>query len=405
MCDASFDPKKCELTKERGKIVVENGLVCENSGCDEDPCEDDMGMMMAYHGAAQATLLKRNNAAIVLPEVTTDSRAFKWLKDKLRLPKIKWGHVITNGEIDQTAFENLVGRGVRVHTVPNLGPERIATVLEILCKEDGIELMAVWDGALETLPKLPAPRVLITENPKPLMLDYDYVIATSAWIRDRLPNKLKSMATSVLDGITVNEHLPIRGRRTVREEMGIPKTAKVVVYIYKGPDQNRLTTQGLTMLPEDWHIIFPQYVGGLERVVKTFGERVHVAAQNTKIGDLLGASDVLLYEGYEGFPTEVLAAFVGSTSAVLLGDYFTEIDHRTTVAGHDTNLGIIAPPNEPSTIAKAIRDAYESPEMHAVRKKNATFVWEETSGSKVGGRWDRALRSIINEWWGTDETV
>lgn len=153
----------------------------------------------------------------------------------------------------------------------------------------------------------------------------DAVVAVSEAVRDEIETVFRMRDRPIVtipNGVDRNRVAPRRGRVRTREMLGIPPDAPVVISVCalrweKDPIAHLRTTAGVVRrLPATVHLIAGDgpMRGQLVSEIRCLGleENVRLLGVRSDIGDLLAASDALLFasrvDGMEGMPAVVIEA-------------------------------------------------------------------------------------------------
>jgi len=369
--DVTFDPFLCEITKTMGTLTLENGCVCEDSGVDP-----------AAIGEVRHVILgnkEKSGLALVLPDFKYQSRHMRWFRNKLIFEKLRWSHVITSGEVDSETFDYFAKHGIRIHLVPNVGFFKMKGVLELLCEEDSVEMLVLWEDVLEEAVTVPVPKVLVTESSDINDVGFDYVLTLNSKIQGELKADLGEISRTMLDGIVVSSYNAVKGRSHVREEIKLRSSDLLLLYL--GIYEEKFLEKVLKFLPSNWKLLVTS--------VKESSKNPRIIVRNAEVlGDLISAADLVWVETKK-FPDEVLGAIVNRKLVLTSENYFPEID---------LNIVEVLETKEPNKIARRVRDLYEKPHINIYA--NESYVWENLTGEKVKQRWETVFLKILTEWWG-----
>ena len=116
VCDVTFHPAPdCQISKRMGVLHVQNGLICEGSGCLENS-ETVEGFTPAGFKRQENTDL--NTGLILVPSLQEGEISDIALMLTQGGGFVNWKHIIVKGEVDPKIWTKLSDRGVQIHIVP-----------------------------------------------------------------------------------------------------------------------------------------------------------------------------------------------------------------------------------------------------------------------------------------------
>jgi glycosyltransferase involved in cell wall biosynthesis len=228
---------------------------------------------------------------------------------------------------------------------------------------------------------------------KRVLRGFDHVVAVSGEICEELHASGMSLKkiSLISNGITApsaGEDAKVR----VREEFGLPRSAKLIVQIGRlaRSKRNDLLVAAVANLVDavDIHVLL---VGegdqsqALAELVKRRGleDRVHFCGYRDNIPQILAAADLLaLTSDKEGLPIVILEAMAMQCAIVA-----TRVGDIPRVLGDGRDAWIV-PPNDVRALTEAIRAVFSRPDLAKMRAANAHLEFlRQYSRDSMGRRY------------------
>lgn len=407
ICDARWNPDTCTLDKVRGKLTIERGRICEDSGCEPDvdaPCDEPLLGPLSL-GFRKFWSEEVARAAILVPDLQS-SQVRGWLNAVMKgSVDIRWTNIVTDGRIDSDYFDELTMLGAKVHTIPHqVSASEKSRYLKAVMEgiAGGVEALVFWTREdQESFSNLPIPKIGYHMLRSPPPEEADYLVVGSTTVLRSLSGRDQERAKMIRTGVDAPSFISRLGRKIAREHWNLKLDEKVILSPeIIGPHTKQILSI-LDHLPESWTIILLND-GGIPRdihemAVSQWPNRVKLIPRVSRLGDYIPAVDAVLWsQPMDYIPEEIVASWMNRVPVVtpLAGEIQVLTENRRPF------FWAIPRTLEPKQVSEIVHEAVTVEKGNVQLERAHRMAWNELSFANTAVAWENLVHDVVKEWWG-----
>jgi hypothetical protein len=366
------------LTIVRGKLTVEDGRICQDSGCTEEdsPCPTVMGFGTEVSPEDQPTYVE---GAIFLEESKTPD-AVRVMKTLLNLKEVTWKNVMVTGGMSDESIQILSQHDVKIHLIPQEVPGNRKTKIEDvarLIKRRTDLVVFVGNTGIEVPTDMITLEVAYKREGALSLGAATCTVATCTDARLGLQEDVKKNTRVIRLGEEPEALIPSEERTLARKSLGL-KDEKVIVYVGDNVQRwtrlNRLKRSILQQTQLGW-------AKGSETGGWALLDKRNLPIQRTV--DFLNLADLVVIEDSASTEAAKAMAWVNRIPVIVLGD---------PPKDQTKDLAEYLDGDKDEELLKAIERGLRSVDRV---QKASRYVWENLTQKGAERKWSNLLEQLI----------